>query len=234
MEISFDFLQSLDDGKRIAVYEIQKNDHIRFVAPYNGKFYVLFWLSVSADGSVCCGVRDLAAKKYATGTIQCQNGKNVLDWSKLPEMVEAEDLNRLKKMTFHSSGKIHSVKYGEVTLRKALHEITTQEELFLALFKEPSQYEEINGTAKKKDIPILAMIPEGHPVFLQAFIAPKEQYCDVTINRGVHQYNAVLECNGIAGIGDIVIQLCFSFSDKAEYPPYSYMIWPTLSHPAVT
>lgn len=230
MEICFEFLQSLGENKKIAVYEIKVNDHVRFIAPYQGKFYVLFWIEVSADGSICCGIRDLAGKKYTTGTIQSQNGRNVLDWSKLPEMIEAEDRNRLRKMTFHQSGRIHGVKYGEVTFRKPLSEITAQEELFLALFKEPNQYSEIKGKAQKKDIPILSEIPERHPIFLQAFIAPKGQYQDVTINHGKYQYNAVLECNGIVGVGDIVIQLCFSFSDKAEFPPHSFMIWPTLSN----
>lgn len=230
MEIDFGFLHSLGNGKKIAVCEIQQNDHVRFVAPYKGSFYVLFWISVSSDGSVCCGVRDLAAKKYASGKIQNQNERNILDWSSIPEMVEAEDASRLTKMTFHKSGRIHGVKYGEVTFRNPLCEMNTQEELFLALFKEPNQYDEIKGTARKKDIPILSEIPEGHPIFLQAFISPKEKYQDITINQGDYQYNAVLECNGITGIGDIVIQLCFSFSDKAEYPPYSFMIWPALEN----
>lgn len=63
MKIDFNYLNSLGDGKKIAVYEVNVNDHLRFIAPYEGKFYVLFWLEISSDGSVCCGVRDLKAKK---------------------------------------------------------------------------------------------------------------------------------------------------------------------------
>lgn len=135
----------------------------------------------------------------------------------MPPMVKVGNPDCLKKMTFHSSGRIHGVNYGEVTMRKSLYELSEQEELVLALFKEPDQYQEIKETARKKDICILSEIPEGHPIFLQAFIAPKEQYRDVNINQEKYQYNAVLECNGIADVGDIVIQLCFSFGDKINY-----------------
>ncbi len=226
MEIDFDLLHSFGENEKLAVYEVQVNDHVRFIAPYEGKFYILFWIEISKDGSICCGIRDLATKKYAKGNVQSENGINKLDWSTLPDLACAEDSSRLRKMTFHSSGKIHDVKYGEVTTRKPFANLDSQEELFIALFKEPSQYQEIVSSAKKKDICILSEIPFGHPIFLQAYIAPKEKYQHVIINKGHYQYTAVLECNGIVNLGDIVIQLCFSFSDEANYPPYSFMVWP--------
>lgn len=227
MKIDFNYLNSLGDGKKIAVYDVNANEHLRFIAPYEGKFYVLFWLEISSDGSVCCGVRDLKAKKYSSGVIQSQNGTTTLDWGNVPELIETESPEKLKKMTFHTSGKIHGVKYGEVTHRRPFNELKSQEELFIAIFREPSEYEEIKDTARKKDICILSEIPQGHPIFLQTFIAPKDKFCDVSINNGQYQYSAILECNGIPNVGDIIIQMCFSFSDKSSYPPYSFMAWPT-------
>jgi len=231
MKISYDFLSSLGEHKTTAFYEIKVNDKIRFIVPYNGNFYILFWLSISSDGSVCCGIRDLTSKKYASGTLENQDGKNVLDWSKVPELIDAKNPDQLRKMTFHKSGIIHGAEYGTVTFRNPLNKMISQEELFLALFREPIQYEEITGTTRKRDVLIPGVVPEGHTIFLQAFISPKDKFQDITINQGKSQHNVVLECNGIDEIGDIYIQLCFSFSNKAEYPPYSFMIWPALHTP---
>lgn len=131
MKIDFNYLNSLGEGKKVAVYEVNVNDHLRFIAPYAGKFYVLFWLEISSDGSVCCGIRDLNAKKYSSGVIHSKNGVTSLDWSDIPELIDAESPERLKKMTFHTSGKIHGVKNGEVTLRRPLNKLKTQEEFYL-------------------------------------------------------------------------------------------------------
>lgn len=42
MNINFEFLHSLGDKGKLAIYEIQANDHVRFIAPYDGKFYIFF------------------------------------------------------------------------------------------------------------------------------------------------------------------------------------------------
>lgn len=229
MEISFEFLQSLGEGKRVSFYDILPNDHVRFIAPYKGSFYLIFWLGISVDGAICCGVRDMNATSYASGTMENKGEVHTLDLNQISEMTEVENPDRLRKMTFHSSGIIHGAEYGKPTYRKSLYELSEQEELLLVLFKEPNQYQEITGQARKKDICILSDIPERCPVFLRMYIAPKDRYKDVTINQGVSQYNAVLLCNEIPGVGDIVIQLCFNFLDNSEYPPRSIMIWPTVS-----
>lgn len=226
LDISFDWLHSLGTGEKIAVYDARIDDKIRIIAPYKGKFYILFWLQLCRDGSICCGVRDLSAKKYAQGSIRSEDGRNTIDFNSLPDMKEADDCNRLRKMTFHSSGIIHGVKYGEITKRNPFYTLEDQEELFLALFKEPSHYELLSATPRKKDICILSEIPSGHPIFLQTFIAPKDKYRRICINQGVYQFTALLEYQGIPDIGDLILQMCFSFSDKADYPPYSFMIWP--------
>lgn len=152
--------------------------------------------------------------------------KEAIDFNSLPDMKEADDCNRLRKMTFHSSGIIHGVKYGEITKRNPFYALEDQEELFLALFKEPSHYEQLSATPRKKDICILSEIPSDHPIFLQTFIAPKDKYRRICINQGVYQFTALLEYQGIPDIGDLILQMCFSFSYKADYPPYSFMIWP--------
>ena len=41
---------------KIAIYAVNANEHLRFIALYDGNFYVLFWLEISSDGSVCCDV----------------------------------------------------------------------------------------------------------------------------------------------------------------------------------
>lgn len=226
MEISFDYLASLGEGEKMAVYDVNVNDHIRIIAPYQGKFYSIFWLKISRDGSIYCGIRDLAAKKYSMGTLLSTEKGVSLDWSQLPELTEVDDIGKLRKMSFHNSGKIHSAKYGDVTQRTPFDELETQEELFVALFKEPCEYEPVT-TAEKKDICILSIIPKNHPIFLQAHIAPAEKYNHVVINNGHYQYTALLNCTGIDKFGSIIIQLCFSFSDENGYPPYSFLIWPT-------
>lgn len=223
MEIDFDYLHSLGDGHKIAVYDAEAGDKIRIIAPYIDKYYIIFWLQVLKDGSVYCSVRKPNMTKYGTGTIIPTEKGVTLNFENEQLMKEIIHYDKMR-MSFHGSGIIHSPEYGEVTTRKPIRELISQEELVVAIFEEPSKYDSVTSV-RKKDLCILSEILPNHPIFLQAFIAPADKMQIVKYNEGNYQYTAILEYHNIDGIGDMNIQLCFCFDSEAQYPPYSYIVW---------
>ncbi|MBQ4650333.1 MAG: hypothetical protein IJB73_06480 [Firmicutes bacterium] len=225
----FDYLNSFGDVAKITGYDFKVKDNVRIVVRYKNRFYVLFWIEVAKDGSISCGVRDINATKYSSRTTQRdEKGSLTVDWSFIPEMVPAEDPNRLRKITFHSSGKIHGVKHGEVYKRTPLSQLKEQEELFLVIFREPSYYEEIPSIERKHDLLLLSDIPEGNLLTLQIFVSPKNKCVPVISEQRRNEHIVLMEYHEVPYIGDLIIQLRFSFADKKSYPEATHMLWPNL------
>lgn len=225
MEIGYDFLRSFANENKIAVYEANVGNKIRFIAPYKDIFYIIFWLQVLKDGSIYCGIRNPKATKYKTGTAIPGEKGLAISYDDGQPMNEITRYDKMR-MSFHGSGEIHTIEYGKITMRTPLINLTTQEELFLALFQEPSKFEPITSL-RKKDILILSEILPDHPLFLQAYISSAKETQIVNINEGKCQFTAVLEYHNIDNIGDMNIQLCFNFASEGKYPPYSYLLWPS-------
>ena len=220
MDVTPELLHSLGDGLKIAYYDVKAGDKYRIIALYKEKFYAIFWIQVSRDGSIYCGIYQPKANRYLSGRIQPSDQPKILSRD---DGLLTDDKN-IAKLSFHGSGKIHSSALKSLTVRAPIISLVEQEELLTAFFEEPSNYVEI-FEARKKDIFILSEINENHPVLMQVFASPSNETKKAILNDGTSQFTAILQYKDILGVGDLDIQLCFSSGLEMPYPPFSSIIW---------
>lgn len=231
MVVDEEYLKSLGNGHKIAVYDASLGKRYRVVVFYAGSIYPIFWLRLCKDGSLYCGVRDTNARKYKKGTAITTNSALTIQLEDDREFVNCDEKINTK-ISFHGSGKIHDVGYGETTNRIPISEINQQSELFKVVFKELSRFDKRESDHKgaQTDLCVLTEIPVNHTLLLNAFIAPSDKVEFIEFNGGVNQFTAVLEYKNLPNVGDISIQLCFSPSLEVAVSDVSLMIWPMLDN----
>lgn len=207
-----------------SVYEPEKKDYIRVLANYKGKIVSLFWLNLGKDGSIYISPSKKEIKSVRTGKTTAENGTISINYN---EGESIEDLKQLNsKTSFHASGAINSIDSSR-SYRSSLRNIQEQEELCIFLFQHPEKMEEIKKI-KKRDVGINFSITDENLLVAYVHVSPLKKVQTLIYDGFKEQSNIILEFKDLDNCQDLAIQInVLSFKEGNEWPPFTYMIYPT-------
>jgi hypothetical protein len=208
------------------IFDVTSQDRVRVAVHYDG-WRPILWLQVGSDGSIYLGPRYKRITTLSRGSVPVEGGQARISYDAGEEIADPAII-REAKLSFHATGIINMA--DERALRDSLRTLKDQQFLCGMLFQHPSAYAPIS-VPLKKDICRPYPIDERRPLQAHLYVAPLGAQKIVMIRSAVHQENVLLECRGLQGVPDLVIQICLASGVEGSWPPKSYVFFPAAGAP---
>lgn len=207
-----------------AFFNPDPDDRVRILIKYKGDWKAVFWFILSQDGSIYLAPRIKKPKIMKSGKSISNNGAITVNYS---DGIEIPSV-KAPKFSFHGSGIINSADSRQY--RNSIRDIKEQEALCSVLFQKLDRFDGISEEKlKRKDICLNYPIEDNYPLFMHIFVAPTEKLQVVDMNTQRHQVNLILQYKSIEKVGDISAQICLCTPAEGPWPPYTYILYPTIS-----
>jgi hypothetical protein len=206
--------------------EANANYTVRIVLDYKGTLRPIFWFAVSKDGSVYLMPRQ-TRPTLVSRKLKMAKGKFHFTYlDPVGDQITEKSVLKQAKLSFHPSGVINTP--AARLERDSSRSMKEQQLICILLFRHPNEYRVIaSPEQRKRDVYIRYPIEDSKPVMGQLYLAPLGAERLVQVESFAYQVNLFFRYMGLKGIRDLFLQLVLGHGDAAQWPPLSWVLFPT-------
>lgn len=207
------------------IWEVEPKQRIRIaIGDSKETLRCLIWVEFGKDGSIYFGPRNPKYAYIKSAEKQMENGELFISYDE-GEPLTDQSIQNVNKISFHASGMITS--FGRRSMRSAIRNISKRELLCHFLPEKLSQFPLLKEP-RKRDIPLIFPFLDKYSIGCSVYVSPlTEAIPPVEIKSAIFQCSTLLTCSSIKEVKPLCIQLLFFQQKHNEWPPYTYILWPT-------